>query len=614
MRIYKLQIFVERGDGMLQEALEVFKQQLQNENGERLVLDAHIPKDGTYRLIEMSEGEWRIKKTLDIIYDKKKEALVGTADGDYRLIQELDYYSKLVEMNKPIDSKKVIHSNQYLSLAVKKESIALGKLTNEILKGYYDILKNPISKYENKVKAKQLYESIEKKLGLPDIALLSEIEDYVFTHNIWEGIPLEKKDYVKVFFIFSDIEKTRRYYKTESKRYLIPNIYNNNQFNTMDHGEIVGLPNNNMGMNSKKPYLENKSRKVRVPYLLNQKEVLLQSEFFDYLMGEVSQRRVNIYVDNYEGESNIRTYTDVEQPSDLESGYYFRCRKEKNEVAIIESDVITYFSTKFDSPFRLKNYIEILEEYVQKSKLIYDKPIENLWEIKNLINGVFFEGKLNHNYFTDEGDLNIYDGTLKRCLLESRNALAAWFWRGEDSRIEIVFDKFSLELIKNSLRNGKIFAAQRQFNLRWSLLEFLNSDWRIGSTMSEIRRQLREHINMGRNQEWDFYSDEEFAYGVGQAVSYLLSLSKANDKNHAFINPFLDAKNVEVIRKKLLQLYKKYNYQIEHRETSRGSQLLSQIIVYEPKNIYPEYIMAGFAATSLIYEKKETGKGEETNE
>lgn len=599
---------------MLKEALEVFEQQLQKPNGERLVLDAHIPKDGTYRLIEMSEGEWKIKKTLDIVYDKKKGTLIGTADGDYRLIQELDYYSKLVEMNKPIDPKKVIHSNHYLSLAVKKESIVSGKLTDEILKGYYDILKNPILKYEKKAKAKKLYESVEETFGLPDVALLSEIEEYVLTHNIWDGIPLEKKDYIKVFFIFSDVEKTRSYYKTESERYLIPNIYNNNNFNTIDQDEIVGLPNNNMGMNSKKPYLENKSRKVKVPYLLNQKEVLLQSQFFDYLMGEISQRRVNIYVDNDYDDSSIQAYTDTEQPADLESGYYFRCKKEKNEVAIIEADVITNYSTILDVPFRLSNYIKIPEAYVEKSKLIYDKPIENLWEIKNLIDGVFFEGKLNRNYFTDDGDLNIYDGTLKRCLLESRNALASWFWRGEDSRIEVVFDKFSLELIKNSLRKGNTFAAQRQFNLRWSLLEFLNSDWRIGSAMSEIRQQLREHINMGKNQEWKFSSDEEFAYGVGQAVSYLLSLSKANDKNHSFINPFLDAKNIKVIRRKLLHLYKKYNHLIEHREISRESQLLSQIIVYEPKKIYPEYIMAGFTATSLIYEKKETQEGGKENE
>ena len=51
-----------------------------------------------------------------------------------------------------------------------------------------------------------------------------------------------------------------------------------------------------MGMNSKKPYLENKTRKVKVPYLLNQQKALLQSQFFDYLLGEVSKGKYNFYV------------------------------------------------------------------------------------------------------------------------------------------------------------------------------------------------------------------------------------------------------------------------------------------------------------------------------
>lgn len=603
-----------RGDKMLREAMEVFGQQLKRENGERLVLDAHIPKDGTYRLIEISEGKGEIKKTLDIVYDKKNAKLTGTADGDYRLIQELDYYSKLVEMNKPIDPKKVIHSNNYLSLAVKKDSITSGKLTNDIIKGYYNILRNPMTKYEKKPKAKKLYESVEESLGQPDIELLNKIEEYVITNNIWEGIDLEKKDYVKVFFVLPDLEETRNYYKTEGERYLIPNIYNNNDFNTIDEGEIVGLPNNNMGMNSKKPYLENKSRKVKVPYLLNQKEVLLQAKFFDYLMGEVSQRRINIYIDNDYEEPDIRSYTDMEEPDDLESGYYLRCRKEKNEVEILQADVITHYSSDLEPYCRLQNYIEIPEEIVAKSKIKYDKPIEKLWEVKNLIDAIFFEGKLNRNFSTAAGDLNIYDGVLKRCLLESRDALALWFWRGESSRMEAVFNKFSFELIKNSIQRGNTFAAQRQFNLRWSLLEYLNSDWRIGSKMNEIRQTLREHINREKDQEWNFSSDQEFSYGVGQAVAYLLSLSKANDKNHAFINPFLDAKNVEVIRRKLLQLYKKYNYRISYVDGSRGAQLLGHVMEYEPEKMNQEYIMAGFVASSLIYEKKIVEEGGEENE
>ncbi|MCS4483504.1 hypothetical protein JQ038_17155 [Clostridium botulinum] len=53
-----------------------------------------------------------------------------------------------------------------------------------------------------------------------------------------------------------------------------------------------------MGLNSKKPYLENKSRKTKVPYLTSLEEVLLQKKFFDYLLNQVSIGKTNIYIDN----------------------------------------------------------------------------------------------------------------------------------------------------------------------------------------------------------------------------------------------------------------------------------------------------------------------------
>ena len=253
---------------MLQEAMEVFQIMLQ-EKGERIITDAYIPKDGTYRLIVMKDDGWVIKDPVDIIFNKKTNTVDISNDMDYLLIQELDYKSKLLEMNKPIDPKKVIHSNNYLSLAVKKESVTSGKLSEEIIQQYYEILRNPNKKYEKKPQARALYHVAEERLGQPDIEAIDKIEKFILANkeDIWKGINLEKKNYVKLFFVYQEEEKTKEIYKIESERYLIPNIYNNNNFNMEFEKGIVGLPNDNMGMNSKKPYLENKTRKVKVPYL-----------------------------------------------------------------------------------------------------------------------------------------------------------------------------------------------------------------------------------------------------------------------------------------------------------------------------------------------------------
>lgn len=55
----------------------------------------------------------------------------------------LDYYSKLIDMNKPIDQKKIIHSNNYYAFFIKKESLSDPKFTQSVIDEYYSILKEP---------------------------------------------------------------------------------------------------------------------------------------------------------------------------------------------------------------------------------------------------------------------------------------------------------------------------------------------------------------------------------------------------------------------------------------------------------------------------------------
>ncbi|WP_028043571.1 hypothetical protein [Candidatus Stoquefichus massiliensis] len=594
---------------MLQEALEIFEKKLRKNS--RIIIDSHTLKDGTYRLIEIGDDDnWKVTKNLNVYFDKKSKETVGHNDEDYLFIQELDYYSKLLEMNKPIDPKKIIHTNNYLSIAVKKESIVLNKLTPEIIKNFFSILKNPIVKYEKKAKSRELYRNVEEQLGPADVDLINKIENYVLNHDIFkdEDIDLTKKNYVKIFFVFTDREKTIEYYKKESERYLLPNLYNSNDYNFDDEGIILGLPNNNMGMNSKKPFLENKTRKVKVPYLLDQQKALLQSQLFDYLLGEVSKGKYNIYINNFQNKEDIKAYTDLEEPEDLMSGYYLRCRKEKNEVEIIHADNISHYSKLLKKPFMLKNYIGISQKDIDKSTLPYGNSIDNLWQIRHLIDSVFFEGRLQFNLYSRMEDIQINDAVLKRCLLENRGVLSAWFYQGEKNQIRASLDKFTMELIKNAILKDETFKAQRQFNLRWSLLSYFNDERKIGEKMEDVQEKLRKHINSKKGEKWEFDDDYEFGYAIGQLAQYFLSLNKSNNKSSAYINAFLNAKDISLMKKKIMNSYKKYNYLINPIEGGRVQQLVEHIMLYTPQVLHAEYILAGFSAMMLVYEKNKEEK------
>ena len=133
------------------------------------------------------------------------------------------------------------------------------------------------------------------------------------------NVDISGKGYLKIF-IYLPIEK----YECEGKRYLIPNVYNSNDFNEKLEDKLYGLPNNNMNLNSKKPYLENKSRKTKVPYLVDENEILIQKIFFDYLMNLATSGKVNLYIDD---EIDARKTGNVRE-IDFQ-GIYMRIRKGK---------------------------------------------------------------------------------------------------------------------------------------------------------------------------------------------------------------------------------------------------------------------------------------------
>ena len=94
---------------MLKECLDVFKK-IYEEKGESLILDTYVPAEGAYVLVDRDGAIKEIKEL-----PKQKEP-----PEDFESFIEKDYLSALIDMNKPIDKKKVIHSNNYYAFWVKK--------------------------------------------------------------------------------------------------------------------------------------------------------------------------------------------------------------------------------------------------------------------------------------------------------------------------------------------------------------------------------------------------------------------------------------------------------------------------------------------------------------
>ena len=599
---------------MFEECLDVFKRELEDDNN--LILDEYIPADGSYIIVD---AEGKIKNYQDIKLDKKKRGTSEAVEkGSYfKEICFYDYHSKLISMNKPVDSKKVIHSNNYLAFAVKKESIT-SKLTETIIDNYYDTLKNPLEKkYKKSKEASKIYQKFEEEYAPVNIKILEKcrswIKQHIFSIDKLVQIDLGKKDYLKIFFeVFEvgeeDNKKNRELFIQEDNRYIFPNIYNSNDYNVEVEGKIQGIPDNNMGMNAKKPFLAIKTRKTPAGYLVDEKKAILQKQFFEYLMNLASSGKNNVYIDtkNY----RIKAYSDQDERDDFDemaSGYYLRIQKGK-ELEIQVQDNLVDYQNRLKLNFEYIKFINIdrkedkLPEFAKRYGIYYKRT-----NVGNLINEIFFSKCLRTNYFMDISAINVKDSTLKQNIIMYRNAIFDWVYKGIDNNFSIVEEKFALSLIKNSIQSDDKYKlrAKSQLNLHWSLKDyfFKTKGKQGGNTMVDTAIKVRENVKekvLSKNEVTMPSNDEEYYYAVGQLLSYLIFKSRAGKKMQSMVNPVLNAKRDNVIKMRLFQLYKKYNYDISIYNYHMKN-LYAMILGYKPKNkVNQEMILFGYLDENIL--------------
>lgn len=255
-----------------------------------------------------------------------------------------------------------------------------------------------------------------------------------------------------------------------------------------------------------------------------------------------------------------------------------------------------------------------IDEYIGKFDVTDEqyRKYGNKKELLAVINEVLFSKWLSGNFFSDEEQIkkiNI-DSILKKNIFLSRDAIFAWLYKGQSKGIESILHLVSISIIKSSITNGYIGKAVKQFNLMKSLDVYFG-----GNDMKEekdryinIRSNLRSKINQDGDSQIE--SESEYYYAVGQLVRYYISLNKSKDKNHSLANPFIYVANEGVLKKRLEQLFKKYNYAIKINY-NRYNKLYAMIIAYMTEGkVNSEDIIAGYLSDNLIYDSK---KSEEEN-
>ena len=573
---------------MIDEALEVFKK-IYDKEGEKLVVSKHIPKDGTYILVNKKSG--KIIETLNISYDKKNKKINGELNQYYGYVRAFDYYSNLVDMNKPMDPKKTIHSNQIYSFFIKKDSIRENKLTKAIIEGYKKNLLNPEEKYNSK-EAKELYKNIAEKLPKIEKDIVEDIflwiEDNV-NENLLEND--NKKDYLKIFFVEEDLDKSLEVFKNEHKRYLIPNIFNSNDYNKKIGETIYGLSNNNMGLNAKKAFLENKTRRISTPYLVNIDEILLQYAFYNYLLPEVKQG--NYYIYFLENEIIPRTYKE----GCPNGAKYLLNASYSKDVDIKNFNVISKNSSEEINI----NFKEVLH---QKKKDTDEIEYGNLNKEKmmNNINKILFYNSLLGNFLLNDGDLDIKDTEIKKLLMKYRNAFYKWFYLNDEAEVKKNIRKIYLDAVMVAIGNGHFFKASQQLDFGFCLEKYFYGKSELMEEIMNVKEVFLNHTLS--EEDWEFLNDEEYFFAVGQILAYINYMRNSKAKSLNFIKQLTFVKNIDVLKEKIKKIVISYSHIFETKN-KKINRTISNISLYQPKEIRIDILLAGFTADIIFFKKRE---------
>ena len=615
---------------MIDEALEVFRK-IYDREGEELVVSKHIPKDGTYILVNIKSG--KIIEKLNIFYDKKTKKIDGELNQYYDYFRAFDYYSNIIDTNKSMEIiGKKIHSNQIYSFFIKKESITLNfydkediteddkkkKLTKEMIENYKKNLLNPKEeKYKNDKKKKEIYESIENKLSPFDKKTGEKIFSWI-ENNITKPLILEKNkeilknfsikieknrgnnDYLKIFFIENNLENESEFreslelFKNEYRRYIIPNIYNKNDYNQNVKGKVYGLPNNNMTLNSDKPFLLNRTRRVPTPYLVDTDEILLQYAFYNYLLPEVKQGNYFIYFT--ENEIIPRTYKEG-CPSGAK--YLLNARYSK-DVGIKNFNVIS----KDSSEEKIVNLKKILYRENSKSKIKYANYDKTM--IMETIDKIFYNNSLFDNIFNNIEEIKVKVIELKKLLINYREGLYKWFYLNDKSEIKKNIKKLYLDSIIVNIKNQYDESLiNEQFNLGFSLEKYFYGKSELMEGIMSVKEIFLNHTLS--EEDWEFLNDDEYFWAIGQLLAYINNRRNTKIKNLTFIEQIFFIRDINIFKERVFNIIISYGHLIESKKVKR---VVSNINIYQPQEIKKYILLAGFTADIVLY-STDTNKEEE---
>lgn len=551
----------------------------------------------------------------------------------YKKVIDEDYKSWLTK-EKAKKAKKQIedikaNEKQVKKLDIQEKPLLYKKILKEkllliqdSLSEYFDQYFNGTNEYLN-IENSKLYDGTKKFQE----KITNNIKE-ILIENSNDILKLKPSDNDLISIYFKDAASTD--YQKSYDLYLQDKVLNTTAVPKKKiDGRYYGLSEFKNGANTKKTYLKHLTSPFKVNNRIDVDKAILLYVFERYMKARAFKTNpLPIFIDKTELNNNV---IDVvrEEGNDVKFNTIIRKLFDHSK-----EDLGNYYLLYFDyrgelkdldfvSSFEFKLEGLIIKRVIPLVKPEEDFRVKNVFDFELKITRQIFSNqlvkisndKIQYRYF-DEIDNNpkYISAAQWNVVMKYRKSFYEWVYKSRRQAVTTtmfhdILGKMILDDIRaDEYKDGDI---ETKLNIWFSLWNYFSNTTQsneldMANKITELQKKMRLIREIKGNDHIE--TDEEFAFTVGQIIYFLLEKSKAGNKSHALLEPFIQKSNIVELKKAITATFNAYKHEIDFGK-GRFEKLFSEIMAYElDKNLkeLTPIMLAGYFSKSTIYEKSTT--------
>lgn len=587
----------------------------------RILEDNLKPRVGLHLLVELDDDS-NLHEINKITFNSKKE-LAELSDEDYKLLKfcaKLGQYTKDIDSHKYLDQGlggKKIHSCSPFCVAFKKLNL---NIFSDRLETYFNkAIRICCDNLEEERKLSGIFRNYCKNnlsILLGEDLDIKELVD-----------KLKAGDYITIYFK----NASEKQYKKTYNNYLSQYLFLKDEFNYPKENPEYGLSSFLNGLNTKKTFLEHKTATFNINGRINKNDSLVLNYFSQLKSNNILPNPLPIFIE--EDELNNKVISIYKEGGKIS---YSEIIKKIFETR--ENDLHNYYLLNFQggevkdfdfvSIFRYK--LNMIIEQIFPLNFQVDYEIKNIFDFERKIltkifnNGLvlFSDKSIQMKYFDDINynpkyiTLPIYN-----LILKYRKTIYDYIYKSIIQAIDgIIFKDIMMTGILDDIKHDEIQkgyhtkenSIKEKLNIYFSInhhFDRLNKNFKQnkgGTYMPSRIKELQERmVKIVQDGHEHFNNDEEFAYGAGQLIYYLLYQSEASNRTHVLLEPFLQKIQCKLLLNSITRTIDQYKHNISFGGR-KFNKLACEVLGYTTDENLKEltsFLLSGYFSNNIILDK-----------